>query len=160
MMPMIWIVILITVLLDQASKLYVSHTFEYLQTMPLLPKLIHFTYVHNFGAAFGILQNWRWLLILVGVTAFGFVLYFYRQLPQDRFSRLALGLALGGAIGNWLDRIRLGYVVDFLEFEFIRFPVFNIADSAIVVGMILLSLKILFTREETGEVKDAGDSRI
>lgn len=159
-MPLIWIVMLFTLVVDQVSKYYVSHTYEYLHTMPLIPKVIRFTYVHNYGAGFGILQNQRWFLILVGFLVIGLVLYFYKQLPHDWFSRLAIGLALSGAIGNLIDRIRVGYVVDFLEFDFIRFPVFNVADSAIVVGMILLAVKILFTGQEIGEIKDAGDSRV
>lgn len=159
-MPLILITMVITFVLDQVSKFYVSHTFEYLQTLPLIPKFIHFTYVQNYGAGFGILQNRRWFLVIVGLCALGLVLYFYKKLPQDWLSRLAIGLALGGNLGNLMDRMRMGYVVDFLEFEFIHFPVFNIADSAIVVGMILLALKILFTGQEIGEIEDAGDSRI
>jgi signal peptidase II len=150
---MIWIVMIVTVIVDQLSKYYVSHTFQYLESVTVVPKLFKLTYVHNYGAAFGILQHQRWLFIVVSVLVIGLVLYFYRQLPKDWLTKLAIGLVLGGTIGNnLLDRLRLGYVVDFFELPY--WPVFNVADSAIVVGMIIIAWKIVFTGQNTGEIED------
>lgn len=150
-----WVVMVATFILDQLTKYYVSHTFEYLESVPVLPNIFHLTYVHNFGAAFSILQNKQGFLILISILVIGAVIYFYQQLPKDWVSRLALGLALGGTFGNLLDRVRFGYVIDFFDFQI--WPVFNIADSAIVVGMILFAIKILLMNEEeneTGEIED------
>ncbi|AZR73014.1 signal peptidase II [Anoxybacter fermentans] len=134
---MIWIVILLTFAVDQLTKYLVSHNFHYLESIPIIPKIFYLTYVHNYGAAFGILQGRRELFILVAIVVLAFIIYFYKQLPKDRISRLALGLALGGTIGNLVDRLRLGYVIDFFDFQV--WPIFNIADSAIVIGMALFA---------------------
>ncbi len=154
---MIWIILFITLGLDQWSKYYVSHTFHYLESIPIIPKVFHLTYVKNFGAAFGILQNRRELFVVITFIVIGIVIYFFKQLPKDWISKLALGLALSGAIGNLIDRVRLGYVVDFFDFQV--WPVFNIADSAIVIGMSIFALKIFLSEQkkedtETGEMED------
>lgn len=149
---LVGLVLVVVLALDQWSKYYISHTFDYLEAHQVIPKFFRIVYVHNRGAAFGILQNKRWFFVVVGFFVIGLVIYFYRELPKDWLTKLAIGLALGGTIGNLIDRIRWGYVVDFLEVPY--WPVFNVADSAIVVGMILLAWKILFTGQQTGEVED------
>ena len=149
---MIWLIMGLVFALDQLTKYYISHTFNYLQSIPIIPEFFHFTYVQNYGAAFGILQNRRPVFIFVSVLVIGFLIYFYNQLPKDWISKVALGMAIGGMLGNLLDRIRLGYVIDFLDFRF--WPVFNVADSAIVLGMIFLAWKILITEKKNGEVEN------
>lgn len=153
---MVWFIFFITVIIDQISKYYISSTFEYLQSVPVIPNLFRLTYVHNYGAAFGILQNRRGLFIFVSIVVFALVFYFYKQLPKDWISKMAIGLALGGTVGNLIDRVFLGYVIDFFELPY--WPVFNVADSAIVVGMLLLAWKILFPGQTTGEMENVRDS--
>jgi signal peptidase II len=102
---------------------------------------LHLTHVNNTGAAFGIFQGQSFPLTLVGLLGICVLLlyafFLYRRLPflNNKLSEVALGLILGGTIGNLIDRLRLGYVTDFIDFHF--WPAFNVADSAIVVGAIM-----------------------
>lgn len=103
---------------------------------------IAFEYVQNTGAAFGILRGQTWLLsVLAMLVASGFVAMFWSHLPQDRLLRFSVALVLGGAIGNLVDRVRLGYVVDFMAVG--AWPRFNVADSAITIGLVLLAWTVL-----------------
>src|SRR5687767_9536061 len=113
---------------------------------PVLGDYFRFTYVENRGAAFGLLQDQTAFFVLVGVLVIGVIAASYRYLPRSGLLlHLALGLQLGGAIGNLIDRVRQGYVVDFVDFGYHSnwWPVFNVADSAIVVGVALLALNAL-----------------
>lgn len=111
--------------------------------MQIIKNFFYLTYVRNYGAAFGMLQNKTYFLILSAVLMIALIIVFYHKIPRNLFIRLSVGLILGGALGNLMDRIRLGYVVDFLDFKIWPF-VFNIADSSIVIGTILLCYILLF----------------
>jgi signal peptidase II len=133
--------------LDQMSKIYIIKTMELGNSMPVIENLFHITYVQNPGAAFGILRHQTGLFIAVALLLLAAVLYFYPRLPQGYpLIRLGIGLQTGGAVGNLLDRVRTGYVTDFFDFRV--FPVFNVADIAIVVGVGLLFLEIVRMPEE------------
>jgi signal peptidase II len=128
--------------------------------LPIVGDYLRFTYVENRGAAFGLLQDQTVFFVFVGVLVVGVIAASYRYLPRSGFRlHLALGLQLGGAIGNLIDRIRQGYVVDFVDFGYRSnwWPVFNVADSAIVVGVALLALNALSTsaNEESARAGDA-----
>ena len=134
-----WIAAFLAFFLDQLTKYWVVQTFSLGQTQALLPGVFHFTYVTNTGAAFSLLAGkveWlRWLslgvsLALIALASFGPVLHLWDQ--------LGYGFILGGAIGNGIDRFVLGYVVDFLDFRVINFPVFNLADVFINIGIVCL----------------------
>src|SRR5206468_6544533 len=119
-----------------------------------------FTYVQNRGAAFGLLQDQTVFFVFVGLLVVAVIGASYRYLPRSGFLvHLALGLQLGGAVGNLIDRIRQGYVVDFVDFGYRSnwWPVFNVADSAIVVGVALLALNALLPTP-TEEAAHAGDA--
>lgn len=128
--------------------------------LPAVGDYLRFTYVENRGAAFGLLQDQTAFFVFVGVLVVGVIAASYRYLPRSGFRlHLALGLQLGGALGNLIDRIRQGYVVDFVDFGYHSnwWPVFNVADSAIVVGVALLALNALApaaTNEETTPIGD------
>ena len=114
--------------------------------VPLAGDFLRFTYVENRGAAFGLLQDQTAFFVLVGLVVIGVIAASYRHLPRSGFLvHLALGLQLGGAVGNLIDRLRQGYVVDFVDFGYRSnwWPVFNVADSSIVVGVALLALTLL-----------------
>jgi len=112
------------------------------ESIPVLPPVFYLTYILNPGAAFGILADQKILFIVIAVLAIGGVLIGYRQLPPGRILlQLGLGLAVGGAVGNLADRLRYGQVVDFLDFRV--WPVFNLADTAIVIGAGLLAWELL-----------------
>lgn len=134
-----WIAALIGLVLDQLSKYWVVQNFNLEETRPLLPGVFHFTYVTNTGAAFSLLTgkaDWlRWLSLavslgLMALAWFGGVL--------NVFEQLGYGFILGGALGNGLDRFFAGRVVDFLDFRLIQFPVFNLADVFINIGIVCL----------------------
>jgi signal peptidase II len=117
------------------------------RSIPLVGDYVRLTYVENRGAAFGLLQDQTTFFILVGVVVVGVIIASYRQIKEPGWTlNLALGLQMGGALGNLFDRIRYGYVVDF--FDLTVWPVFNVADSAICVGVALLAWNLLFPREQ------------
>jgi signal peptidase II len=139
------------VLADQLSKMYIASHYIQFEITPILP-VLDITCMHNVGAAFSFLASasgWqRWVFIgLAAVVSIGITIWLLK-LPRGTHSLLAAGLALvlGGAVGNVIDRIRLGYVIDFIHFHWERayFPAFNVADSAITVGAACLLLDALF----------------
>jgi signal peptidase II len=128
--------------------------------IPGAADLLRLTYVENRGAAFGLLQDQTAFFVFVGIIVIGVIAASYRYLPRSGFRlHLALGLQLGGAVGNLIDRVRQGYVVDFVDFGYRSnwWPVFNVADSAIVVGVALLALTALRSAEEAAPTGDASD---
>jgi signal peptidase II len=141
------LIIASVIVIDQFSK-YLTVT----RLMPIgdynvISGFLEFTYVENFGIAFGMFQNQRWFFVVSTCIIALVVLYFiFKMFKKYVFYTICLSLIFGGAIGNLIDRIRLGYVIDFIHFSFFP-PVFNIADSAVVVGAITLSIAILFTKE-------------
>ncbi len=128
--------------------------------LPVVGDFLRFTYVENRGAAFGLLQDQTAFFVFVGLLVVGVIAASYRYLPRSGFRlHLALGLQLGGAVGNLIDRIRQGYVVDFVDFGYHSnwWPVFNVAASAIVIGVALLALNALAPgpAEQTARAGDA-----
>jgi len=143
----VFLIALTGVLLDQASKLYIDNSFKLYQSVTVLENFFHITYIRNRGAAFGILSDNALRLpffIAVSLVAIIGTIWYLRQLRDDqKLSHLALGLILSGAIGNLIDRIRLGEVIDFVDVHWYNhhWPAFNVADSAICVGVGLLLLE-------------------
>lgn len=129
------------ILLDQITKAYVVAHLGYRESwMPIeaIAPFFRFTHIRNTGAAFGLFPDGGVIFLIIALVVSAFILYFYRQIPRGQWLfRLALGMQLGGALGNAIDRVRQGYVVDFLHVEF--WPVFNVADSAVVVGVLLFA---------------------
>ena len=154
---MVTLIILILIALDQLSKLAVVRYLAGGGAVAISPGFFRLLYVENRGAAFGILQEGRPLFIVITVAVIGFLLYgIYRKRDEVRgLLRVALVLILAGAVGNFIDRLRLHFVVDFLSFRFFGhdFAVFNLADSFIVVGTILLMIHVFL-----GDEKDSHDS--
>lgn len=153
------------ILLDQWTKNLVLVHFRYGETVPVISDFFNLTFIKNTGAAFGILAqadpSFRVpFFVLVPVIALVAISMIFRKLPdQDIKLSLALSLVVGGAIGNLIDRIQLGYVVDFLDFHwryFYHFPAFNVADSAICVGVGVLMLDLAFKKEETMNAPSSG----
>ena len=132
------------IFIDQVTKYIALTRLEGLE-VTFIPKVIDFVYVKNNGAAFNILSGKIELLSLISVVfAVGVIWYIIYKKPQNKMFRFSLMLLFAGAVGNVIDRIFRGFVVDFIKTTFIDFPVFNIADIAIVCGAILLSVYVLF----------------
>jgi len=139
------IVTTFVLILDQLSKFYAKAYLRPVGYFPIIQDIFHLTYVENRGAAFGLLQGQRLVFIVLTMLITAAIVYFLMKIPDKAvFLKTGLSLVLGGAIGNLIDRVRLGYVVDMFDFTLINFPVFNIADSSLVVGSILLGYYILF----------------
>lgn len=137
---------LLVVVVDQVTKRLAETRLRDQRSVPVVDDILRLTYVQNRGAAFGLLQDQTTFFVLVGILVIGVIAASYRYLPRSGFLlHLALGLQLGGAIGNLIDRVRQGYVVDFVDFGYRAnwWPVFNVADSAIVIGVALLALNAL-----------------
>jgi signal peptidase II len=154
----------LVVVLDQIMKRLAEERLERTGIrsvpVPLVGDYLRLTYVENRGAAFGLLQDQTAFFVFVGLVVVGVIAASYRYLPRSGFRlHLALGLQLGGAIGNLIDRIRQGYVVDFVDFGYRSnwWPVFNVADSAIVIGVLLLALNTL-APTSTQEATSAEDA--
>ena len=126
------------------------------RSMPLLGEYIRLTYVENRGAAFGVLQEQTSFFILVGLVVISVIIASYRYIPEPSwFLNVCLGLQMGGAIGNLIDRIQVGYVVDFVDLTF--WPVFNVADSAICIGVAGLAYTVLFPPRRSSLEPRPGD---
>jgi signal peptidase II len=134
-----WIAAITAFFLDQLTKYWILQSFQLRQTQPLISGVFHLTYVRNYGAAFSILDGqveWlRWLSLIVSLALMALAIFGSELSFWDRFG---YGFILGGAMGNGIDRFVLGYVVDFLDFRLINFPVFNFADVFINVGIACL----------------------
>lgn len=140
-------IIIIGFILDRITKIYATNNFI---ENPYHGVLFNFTYLENRGAAFGILQDKRILfLLLTIVVVIGLVVYFLRTYKTNhKMLNIAYAMIISGAIGNFYDRLVQGYVVDFLEFTFFNFPIFNIADILVTGGALLLIIHMLFLEEK------------
>lgn len=148
-MPIL-ILAMAVVVIDQWSKYYVQTHMSLGMSIPLIPSVFHLTYILNPGAAFGILENQRTFFVIVGLLMISAVVYLYPRIPANmRLLRLGTGLMMGGAVGNVIDRIQTGHVVDFFDFRI--WPIFNIADIAIVVGVSCIIYTLLFIAEKKDE---------
>jgi signal peptidase II len=128
---------------DQWSKWLIVHKMKLYESIPVIDGFFYITSHRNRGAAFGILQNQQWLFILVTlIVVVALIYYLWKYSRESALLSWSFALVLGGAIGNLLDRVRLGEVVDFFHFIFgtYHYPIFNVADSAIVIGVGLLLL--------------------
>lgn len=132
--------------LDQLTKALTVANIPLYSKVSLIPGVVRLTYVQNTGAAFSFLQGMQWLfaLVFLALTVLIILEYFKKPLPFTKLERWCIAAIYGGGLGNMIDRLRLGYVVDMIETEFIRFPVFNVADSFITCGCILLLVHLVF----------------
>lgn len=142
----------LALLADQVSKHWVQDHFrfsdEFASAQIVVPDWLSLTYIKNKGAAFGILPNETLLFVLIALVVVGVIVAYFRFLPANRpWLKLSLGLQLGGALGNLIDRLRQGYVVDFVSIK--TLPIFNVADSCIVVGVLILAYYLLVAQGST-----------
>jgi signal peptidase II len=134
------------VAVDQVTKLLVLANIPLHADVDAISGLFHLTYVKNFGAAFSSFEGMRWLFVAVFIILTVLVLVEYRKktMPFTTFERWCIASIYGGGLGNVIDRVRLGYVVDMIEVDFIDFPVFNVADCFITCGCIALMVHMIF----------------
>ena len=152
------VLMIVSVIADQVTKYLVVSNMELYESIDVIPGVFRFTYIHNDGAAFGSLDNARWIFMILSTVAIVAILgYLFWKKPQDKLLLSSLILITSGGIGNMIDRIRLGYVIDFIDF--CAFPkiwmwIFNVADVCVCVGAGLLALwMILDTVREAKKEK-------
>ncbi|CUH94198.1 putative membrane protein [Propionispora sp. 2/2-37] len=146
-MPILLLSILIIVL-DQLTKYYVQTHMLPGMSIPLIQNVFHLTYVLNPGAAFGILEHKTAFFVVIAGMMIAGVFWFYPRIPAGNLLlRVGIAFMVGGAIGNVIDRVRTSYVVDFFDFRI--WPVFNIADIAIVTGVFFIIIHIIYFQKGT-----------
>lgn len=143
------------IVLDQYFKAKVVSSMYVGETIPIIQDVFHITYVENPGAAFGILPYQQIFFIAMGTTILIAGAIYYSRLKNVNVAMKFGGIfAASGALANMIDRVRTGLVIDFLDMRIFSFPVFNIADIAIVIGMFTMMYFVLFKSENTGEIKE------
>ena len=136
----------LVIVVDQATKYWIQSRMAYGESSPVIREIFHITYILNPGAAFGILENKTWFFIAVALALLAGVAYLYPRMPANHpMVKLGAGLLVGGAIGNLIDRVRIGYVIDFFDFRI--WPIFNVADICIVCGVACLAYFLLLSPE-------------
>ena len=150
---MLWIAIAVAIVaLDQISKFLIVSNVDFGQQIPVINDFFYITHWKNTGAAWGILENGRFFFIPFTIIL-SIVLIYIHIKSDNKFLKLALSIILGGAMGNFIDRVYQGSVVDFLQFFFgtYQFPIFNVADSFVVIGTGLMIWYIIFIQKENSE---------
>ncbi|MBC8137511.1 MAG: signal peptidase II [Fibrella sp.] len=146
---LLYTVALLVATLDQSVKVWAMNTLRPLgrEGIAVIPDVFHLTYTQNEGMAFSLLQGQRVFLIGAAVLVMGGIVWAQRRIGSRIPVLLgtSLGLALGGALGNGIDRARLGFVVDLFDARLINFPIFNVADTAISIGIVLLAWRVAVT---------------
>ncbi len=146
------IIIIISVVSDQITKFWAADVLKNGDSIKIIGNFLRFTYAENKGAAFSILQNQRTFFLIITIVMLIFLGYIYFKTKNiTKLSKVSIAMITGGAIGNFIDRYRFGYVIDFIDVrfgDFYNFPVFNIADSFVVCGTILMIILILFNKFE------------
>lgn len=150
---MVFLITLLIVVLDQASKYAAVKYLKGNNPYVIIENFFQLYYVENFGAAFGILQNKKiFFIIITSLVIISIVFFLVKEFHNlNKLMKIALAMLMGGTIGNFIDRIRLSYVIDFISFKFGKgydFPVFNIADMFIVIGTFLIMILVLLNKYE------------
>lgn len=123
------------VLIDQLTKFLIKANFQLNESIPIINNIFHLTYINNFGAGFGILQQQKWILVFISIIVIGLIFYYLDKIKEkELLLQVLVGFILGGTTGNLIDRLYYGYVIDFLDFQV--WPIFNIADSFVTIGVI------------------------
>ena len=142
-----YVPMLVFLVLDQLLKYWIRSNMTIGQSIPVISGIFHITYIENPGAAFGILANHRILFLLLTIAITGVMFYLYLSLRSKKsLAALSLGLVISGAAGNFIDRFLRGTVTDMFDFQI--WPIFNIADICICVGIALLCYVLIFKGEE------------
>lgn len=138
---MVIIFMLLFLVIDIVSKLIISNMFDVYDSVVVIKDFFNITYVQNTGAAWSMFSDKTWLILIVSLIIIGLIVwYIYKNKPKSKVEVIGYSLVLGGALGNFIDRIIYGYVIDFFDFYIFGYdyPIFNLADSFIFVGVILI----------------------
>lgn len=141
---MVPIVIVALIALDQWVKFEIVKNIQLGEVKPFLPKILSLTYLRNTGAAFSILENQQWLFAVITLVVIGAAIwYLSKHIKGSVWLLSSLSLIIAGGIGNFIDRMRQGFVVDMFQLDFINFAIFNVADSYLTIGVMVLVVMML-----------------
>lgn len=141
---MVPIVIVALIALDQWVKFEIVKNIQLGEVKPFLPKILSLTYLRNTGAAFSILENQQWLFAVITLVVIGAAIgYLSKHIKGSAWLLSGLSLIIAGGIGNFIDRMRQGFVVDMFQLDFINFAIFNVADSYLTIGVLVLIVMML-----------------
>ncbi len=138
-----WVLMFVLVIIDQVIKSAIVGHIALGASISIVPGLLSLTNLHNSGAAWSILQGKMSFFYLISVVALGVMVYLLWRLRQRRLYEFGIVLMIAGTLGNFIDRIRIGYVVDMFQLDFINFPIFNFADLCLTVGVVLILIGVL-----------------
>ena len=129
---------LIIIILDQLTKFLIKQNFQLNQSIPVIKNILHLAYITNTGSAFGLFKGLNWFFVLFSIIVITAIFYYLKKAVKnnEKLMQFAVGLLIGGTIGNLIDRIAYGYVIDFIDFRI--WPVFNVADSSVTISVIVL----------------------
>lgn len=154
-------IIAAVILLDQLTKQLAIDHLKPIDTFPIIPDALHLTYVTNYGAAFGMLADHRWVFLVISTVAIVLMAaYLYYKRDEHPLLGVAISFIIGGGIGNMIDRTLMGYVVDFVDFRLINFAVFNVADIFVCVGCGLMFLWLFKFAEFDDEKKPSAQPAV
>ncbi|MFH1613266.1 MAG: signal peptidase II [bacterium] len=140
------LVIFVSLIIDQVSKYFIEKNLVYGESIPIIKNIFYFTYIKNKGVAFGLFSNFKNILVFFTIITIIIIFFYYHSIPKKNHKlQLAFSLIIGGAFGNLIDRLFLGEVRDFLDFRI--WPIFNVADSCICIGVGLLLLNAFIERK-------------
>ncbi len=140
-----FLIIAIIIAFDQITKYFTLINLKPIGTFPIIENIVHLTYAENTGAAFSILEGKLWFFLITTTLIVAFIIYALKKYGDINIMfRTSLIFIVGGALGNLIDRIRLGFVVDMIDFRVINYAIFNVADCFVVVGTIILGIYLVF----------------
>ncbi|MFB9770483.1 signal peptidase II [Lactiplantibacillus modestisalitolerans] len=138
-----WVLMFGLVVIDQAIKVAIVNQIPLGATATVVPGLLSLTNLHNNGAAWSILEGKMGFFYVISIVALGVMVYLLRRLRGHRLYEYGIILMIAGTLGNFIDRVRVGYVVDMVQLDFINFPIFNFADTCLTVGVLLILIGVL-----------------
>ena len=142
------IVIILGIVLDQVVKMAIVKHIKLSEQKPVLKGLLSLTHLRNNGAAWSILEGQQWFFVLTTVIVLAVAAWFWLKNLSKNWYAIGLTLIISGALGNFIDRVRQGYVVDMFQLDFINFPIFNVADILLSIGFVVLFIGILLEKDE------------
>ena len=142
------IVMLLGIVLDQVIKMAIVKHIKLSEQKPVLKGILSLTHLRNNGAAWSILEGQQWFFVLTTVIVLAVAVWFWLKNLSKNWYAIGLTLIISGALGNFIDRVRQGYVVDMFQLDFINFPIFNVADILLSIGFVVLFIGILLEKDE------------
>ncbi|MGE7365883.1 signal peptidase II [Desemzia incerta] len=147
----------VLIAIDQMVKWKIVQNFSLYDELEVIPEFFSLYYIQNRGAAWGILPGRMGFFFIITILIVGYLIYTFHNLPQKSIlSGISFSFILAGALGNFIDRMRLGYVIDMFRFDFIDFPIFNVADVFLTIGVGTLMVYLLFFEKEEGIASKKG----